>query len=347
MTPRRRNPENRQLPARWRFKHGAYYFRVPIAAKHHWDNKSEFLLGKTLQQAYQTFSTRVQAEENTRTIGQLLDRYGIEIVPGKKPKSQESNRISIRRLRPVFSDMPVNLLRPKHAYKYIDLVTRKNGPASANRDYEVLSHALSMAVQWGVIDRNPVKGQVRKNKIKRRERYIENWELEEALGIASPMLRAYIVLKLLTGLRRSDLLRLEESQLTEEGISVKTGKTDVGLVIEWTEELREAVCACLAAKSIDHVRWLFCTRNGDPYVKDDGSANAFDSLWQRFVKKVLTKTKVTERFQEKDFRKKTASDMPLELAKQLLGHTSASTTRRHYRLTGDRVKPHSIKKSKD
>jgi integrase len=318
---------------------------VPPKLRAYWDDKTEFLLGRTLQQAYLTYSTRVQAEENTRTIGQLLDRYTIEIVPGKKPKSQQSNRISIRRLRSVFSDVPVGLVKPKDAYKFIDLVTKKHGPASANRDYEVLSHALSMAVQWGVIDRNPVKGQVRKNKIKRRERYIENWELEEALKIASPMLRAYIVLKLLTGLRRGDLLRLEVSQLTGEGISVKTGKTDVGLVIEWTEELREAVCACLDARSIDHVSWLFCTRNGNPYVKDDGSANAFDSLWQRFMMKVVTDTNVTERFQEKDLRKKTASDMSLEMAKQLLGHTSASTTRRHYRLTGDRVKPHSIKKS--
>lgn len=345
--PKARNKENRSLPARWRYKHGGYYYRVPPKQREFWDYKSEFLLGRTLQQAYQTFSNRVSAEDDTRTMGHLLDRYTIEIVPGKSSKTQESNRISIRRLRPVFADMQVSMLRPKHAYKYIDLVTRKHGATSANRDYEVLSHALSMAVQWGVIDRNPVKGQVRKNKIKRRERYIENWELEEALKIASPMLRAYIVLKLLTGLRRSDLLRLDGSQLTEEGISVRTGKTDVGLVIEWTEELREAVCACLDAKSVDHVPWLFCTRNGNPYVKDDGSANAFDSLWQRFMKKVVTDTKVSKRFQEKDLRKKTASDMSLEMAKQLLGHTSASTTRRHYRLTGDRVKPHSIKKSED
>lgn len=345
--PKARNKENRSLPSRWRYKHGGYYYRVPPKLRAFWDDKTEFLLGRSLQQAYQTFSTRVQADEDSRTMGQLLDRYTIDIVPGKSAKSQESNRISIQRLRSVFSDTPVTLVKPKHAYKYIDLVTKKHGPTSANRDYEVLSHALSMAVQWGVIDRNPVKGQVRKNKIEPRDRYVEDWELEEALTVAHPVIRAYIVLKLLTGLRRGDLLRLEEKQLTDSGIFVRTGKTGAALMIEWTEELREAVSACLNARPKDIVPWLFCTRKGNPYVKHDGSANAFDSLWQRFMKKVVTKTKVTERFQEKDIRKKTASDMSLETAKQLLGHTSAATTRRHYRLKGDRVKPHSIKKPKD
>lgn len=343
MSPKPRNPENKALPSRWRHKHGAYYFRVPERAKHLWDGKTEFLLGKTLQEAYRTFASRVEAAADARTVSQLLDRYAIEVVPRKAPRTQESNLISVRRLVPVFGAMQISGIKPRHAYKYMSLVSKKNGPTSANRDYEVLCHAMSMAVEWGLIDRNPLKGQVRKNKIKRRERYVQDWELEESLAVANPMIRTYIVLKLLTGLRRGDLLRLEEHQLGTDGIFVKTGKTGVALTIEWTDELREAVAACLAVRPKDNVPWVFCTRNGNCYVDESGKANAFDSMWQRFMKKVLSRTKVIERFQEKDLRKKTASDMSLERAKKLLGHATASTTRRHYRLIGDRVKPHSIK----
>lgn len=346
MSPRSRNPENKVLPSRWRYKHGAYYYRVPEHLRPHWDGKTEFMLGKTIQEAYRAFAARVEAAEDTRTAGQLLDRYSIEVIPRKAPRTQESNYISVRRLRPVFGDMPVSGIKPRHAYKYMSLVTRKNGAASANRDFEVLCHSMSMAVMWGVIDRNPLKGQVRKNRIARRERYVENWELEEALAVANPVVRAYIILKCLTGLRRGDLLRLEERHLGEDGIYVKTSKTGAALTIEWTDELREAVAVCLAVRPKDNVPWLFCTRKGGCYVDENGKANAFDSLWQRFMRKVVLKTKVSERFQEKDLRKKTASDMPLELAKQLLGHASAATTRRHYRLTGDRVKPHSIQRQK-
>lgn len=66
-------------------------------------------------------------------------------------------------------------------------------------------------------------------------------------------------------------------------------------------------------------------------------------MWQRFMNRVLEKTQVTEKFQEKDLRKKTASDMSSETAKNLLGHTSAQTTQKHYRLLGEVVEPHSLK----
>ena len=342
--PKPRNPENKALPSRWRYKHGAYYYRAASDARHVWDGKTEFRLGKTLHEAYRVWADRVEAHSDARSMAQLLDRYALEVVPAKAPKTQESNQISMRRLRPVFGDMPIIAIKPRHAYQYRDRVTRKHGPASANRDLEVLSHSLSKAVEWGFIDRNPIKGQVRKNSIPRRERYIEDWEIEEALTVASPMLRAYIVLKLLTALRRADLLRLEVSDLGHDGIHVKTSKTGKKLIIEWTGELREAVDAAVRARPKDIVPWLYCTKNGDCYVKEDGTANAFDSLWQRFMKRVVDKTKVSERFQEKDLRKKTASDMGLFAAQKLLGHTTSATTERHYRITAEIVKPHSLLK---
>jgi len=83
--------------------------------------------------------------------------------------------------------------------------------------------------------------------------------------------------------------------------------------------------------------WVFCTHRGQPYIDEDGFASAFNSLWQRFMARALEKTKLKERFQEKDLRKKTASDIDLDHARALLGHTT--TTRRHYRLRGERVKP--------
>ena len=342
--PKPRKAENRGLPARWRFKHNAYYYRVPENDRRLWDGKSEYRLGKALHEAYRVWADRIEAHNDAKSMADLLDRYLLETVPAKAPKTQESNQISIRRLRPVFGDMPIVAIKPRHAYQYRDKVTKKHGPASANRDLEVLSHSLSKAVEWGYLDRNPIKGQVRKNSIPRRERYVEDWEIEEALTVASPMLRAYIVSKLLTALRRADLLRLRAAHLHKEGIAVMTSKTGARLVIQWTDELKTAVDAVLAARPKDIVPWIFCTRSGDCYVKPDGSANAFDSLWQRFMTRVVTKTKVVERFQEKDLRKKTASDMNLETARHLLGHTSAATTKRHYRLLGSHVQPHSLKR---
>ena len=45
MAPYSRKPENKPLPERWRYKHGAYYYRVPPGSEKHWDGKTEFRLG--------------------------------------------------------------------------------------------------------------------------------------------------------------------------------------------------------------------------------------------------------------------------------------------------------------
>ena len=55
--------------------------------------------------------------------------------------------------------------------------------------------------------------------------------------------------------------------------------------------------------------------------------------------KALTETRLEVRFQERDLRAKTASDMPLELATALLGHVDARLTQRVYRRRPDVVKP--------
>ncbi|MFT7459690.1 MAG: integrase, partial [Planctomycetota bacterium] len=78
---------------------------------------------------------------------------------------------------------------------------------------------------------------------------------------------------------------------------------------------------------------------GQPYIKENASADGFDSIWQRFMKKALEKTELKERFTEHDLRAKVASDTESEHARQLLGHTTAEITERIYRRKANLVKP--------
>jgi integrase len=275
-------------------------------------------------------------------MAELLDRYALEVVPLKAPKTQESNLISIRKLKPVFGHMPIAAVKPKHVYKYRDLRSR-DGKVAANRDLEVLSHAFTKAIEWGLTDDHPIKGKVRKNSVQPRRRYIEDWELQEALKVASPFLRAYIGLKLLTGMRRGDLLSLKVSDLQEDGIHVTPRKTahSTGkkMIIEWSPELRAAVDEVLRLRRKIVSIWLFHTNRGQPYVKADATANGFDSIWQRFMAKALKTTGLVVRFTEHDLRAKVASDAPLDVASKLLGHASPEITQRVYRRKAERVSP--------
>jgi len=85
---------------------------------------------------------------------------------------------------------------------------------------------------------------------------------------------------------------------------------------------------------------LFVTRQGKPYTDNQGRCNAFDSLWQRFMDKVMETTNVSERFQERDLRAKVASDSDsLVEASERLGHADTAITQRVYRRKPVRIQP--------
>ncbi len=100
----------------------------------------------------------------------------------------------------------------------------------------LLNHIVASytkAVEWGLIDKHPFKGEVRLEGEKPRVRYVEDWEIVECLSLPAKkseggiaVVQAYIKLKLLTGIAQGDLLRLEPARhFKEDGIHVQRHKT--------------------------------------------------------------------------------------------------------------------------
>lgn len=343
--PKPRNPENKGLPERWKLVHGAYYYRVPPGLEYLWDNKQMFRLGKQLHEAYKVWSNRLEGHIKHNNIGQLLDRYVLEITPAKAPKSQSADHFHIKKLRPVFGEMPLAAITPQHVYKYADKRTAK---VAARREIAMLSHAFTKAVEWGYINKHPFKGEVRLAGEKPRTRYVEDWEIIECLALPNVRkqgsvrsIQSYIRIKLLTGLRRGDLLRLRVLQISENGIHITTGKTGKSITYEWSEELHAAVASAKAARQVDISPFLFCNKRGQGYLDETtGRANGWDSMWQRFMERLLSETKVTERFTEHDLRAKVGSDAEsLERARQLLAHADSKITQKVYRRKPEVIRP--------
>jgi integrase len=326
-----------------------YYYQVPQDQRANWDGKTTFRLGNTLDDAYKTWAERVGSFGDAKTIGDLLDRYEREVIPGKAPLTRVEHRRAILRLRGVFGKLSITSIRPQVIYQYAaKSISRTQG----RREIRVFSHVYTKAVEWGLIDRHPFKGEVRLQGEPPRTRYIEDWELEECLKMESKrtkgsvlMIQAYIRMKLLTGLRRGDLLRLTMDALREDGIHVLPRKTahttGKRIIIEWSPELEAAVKMAKEARPIDLGRYLFCNRRGECYFDEEkDTASGWNSMWQRFMDRVLTETKVKERFTEHDIRAKSASDAEtLEHAQRLLAHADSKITDRVYRRKPERVKP--------
>lgn len=349
--PRARNKENVGLPTRWKFHHGAYYFRVPPGLEHAWDGKKKFRLGDSLPEAYKVWAERIGRQDKARNVGQLLNQYAIEVIPTKSPATQTQNISALKMLREHFSDAPLSGVTPTIIYAY--LRKRSTAKTGAKREVEVLSHALTKAVEWGYIDRHPFAWQMRVENEDPRSRYVEDWELTECLSLKSrrkkgsvAAAQAYIRIKRITGMARGDLLRLRPAiDFQEDGIHIqrhKTAKkTGKRTIYEWTDELRGAVADAIAARPVDISPWLFCTLRGECYFNEEtGRAGGWESLWGNFMKRVIEETKVTERFTEHDIRAKAASDADtLEQAQALLSHADSKTTRRIYRRKPEKVKP--------
>jgi integrase len=348
--PPKRKSENRGLPVRWQHTHGAYYYRVPPGLESRWNDNKMFRLGKTLPEAYKVWAERVKSADEAQTIAQLLDRYLLEVVPEKAAATQGDNRRMIVKLRAVFGELPVTGMKPKLVYRY---VSKRTAKVAAHREIEILSHAFTKAVEWGYLDRHPFKGEVRLEGEQPRTRYVEDWEIIEALALPCKRkkgsvraIQAQIRIELLTGMSRGDILRLRPAfDFKEDGIHIQRHKTAKSTgkrtIYEWTLELKAAVAMALECRPVDIAPWLFCTRDGKCYVNEEtGKAKGWDSMWQDFIARVLKETKVAERFTNHDIRAKCGSDAEtLEHARALLSHADSKMTKRVYRRKPERVKP--------
>lgn len=86
--------------------------------------------------------------------------------------------------------------------------------------------------------------------------------------------------------------------------------------------------------------YLFCTNKGKCYIDEESSASGWNSMWKRFIVRVMKETEVKEHFTEHDLRAKVASDADsLEHARALLAHTDSRTTNHTYRRKAERVTP--------
>jgi integrase len=165
-------------------------------------------------------------------------------------------------------------------------------------------------------------------------------EVREAIKIANPMLQSYCKLKLITGLRQTDLLALTVHKIKGDYLEVMLSKTEDTteqvLQFNLTDEMQEIIRECRERKPLS--KHLFKTRTGECQLKEDNTCTGFESQWQRWQRK-LPKEK---RFSERSIRNLVGSQDELEIASERLGHASTATTKKFYRSNVTNVTPLTI-----
>jgi integrase len=314
---------DKHLPQRMYHQHGSYYY-VDHAAK--WIN-----LGRSYPDALRKLAVLIGDAGSLNTMNGVFDRYALEVIPTKAPRTQLDYRKQLPLLRAVFGEVPPREISATHVFEYRN--TRgQQSVVQANREKSLLSSVMTKAVEWGAVSQNPCK-QVPRLAEKKRERYITDTEFSSVHALATPMIQIAMDLALLTGLRQGDLLGLEKRHVTEEGIDIVTAKTNKRLIIEWSAELRAVIDRAFGISP--RVRqFVICNLQGKRYTSD-----GFRTMWDRLIRKAAETKMIASRFTFHDIRAKSLSDDSAAAATIRSGHSDPKVTNSIYRRKPTRARP--------
>ncbi len=215
--------------------------------------------------------------------------------------------------------MKYDELQTHHLSSYL---REREAKVSANREVSLLSSIFKHAINWGWCTRNPCLG-VMYNKEIGRDRYITDEELEQLRCTADDQMKAMIDLAYLTAMRRSDILNLKLSDITEKGIFNQQNKTGKKQLFEMTTALDETLKRARKARKLRNITYLFTNRHGGQITE-----TGFNSAWRRLREKAELPD-----IHFHDIRAKSLTDAKrqggLDYAQALGGHANQSMTE-HY-----------------
>lgn len=346
---------NRDLPPRMlrrvrNLKSGSQWVGYYYDGRDENGKRIEIPLGTDLDVAKMEWAKldRKAVPKIVRLLGDVFNRYERDVVPGKMPRTQKDNLLSLKQLRAAFSEAPIDAITPQIIAQYRD---KRSGKVRANREISLLSHIYNMAREWGITEKeNPAAG-VRKNKERPRDFYAGPAIWDAVYRWASSELRDAMDLAYLSGQRPADVLSMRATDCVDGHLQVAQGKTSKKLRIQLETSGQINELGLLLERLIQQRKergvrnpYLITTEDGRN-VTASMLRLRFDGARQSAIEQALEcqdevlATQIRQ-FQFRDIRPKAASEIgDLTHASRLLGHTDKRITETVYRRVGEIVKP--------
>jgi integrase len=260
-------------------------------------------------------------------------------------RSLETIKYQIGNLRRYFGGVEIGAITGADVKGYIrHRQSQGRANATINRELAALSSAINYCNrewEWGL--ENPVKGRLTRE-ARHRERYLTRGEVGRLVTAArqqkhGDVLADFIEIAAHTGCRRGELLGLEWSRVTlepgKESLSLLSTHTKSGKprTVPLNSVAQAAIRRRLAwrAGNVPGCPWVFARESGEP-------VKSLRSGFGQAAKRVkLTDLRIH------DLRHTAASwlvsdGVPLEVIKELLGHSSITMTERYAHLAPQRVR---------
>ncbi|TAN11899.1 MAG: site-specific integrase [Burkholderiaceae bacterium] len=146
------------------------------------------------------------------TLWALMQRYLLEVTPGKKGAIPESYHMRPL-MRSKLAAYTTATLTPRAVREWRDARLKRVSPSTVNRQLAVLHHVIEYArKEWGIGSGNPVSDVTRPKNGRARNRRLRPGEEDRLLAACSnpraPYLRGVVQLAIETGMRRGEILGL-------------------------------------------------------------------------------------------------------------------------------------------
>ena len=160
-------------------------------------------------------------EAKRRTLGEMVDRYLLEVLPNKSESMQRDQDTQLTWWKEKLGSNALADITPAAISEHRELLGREIGPkkkkrsnATVNRYLSALSHALTIAVrEWEWLDDSPMRRVSKKKEPRGRVRFLSDEERENLLKACkksdSRFLFPVVIIGLSTGARRMEILSLQ------------------------------------------------------------------------------------------------------------------------------------------
>jgi integrase len=202
-------------------------------------------------------------------------------------------------------------------------------PATANREISLLRNIISRAVEWEILDRNPLSNYRMMKEADKRDVFITPEQVEKLLDLLSPALADIVEFAVYTGLRKDNILGLRIEQVMLYDLQ-KGG--EIELTVKGGKRRRKA----LGSRAAQIIARNTKGRDSGYVFLNPATGSRYTSInrtFDRWVKRLGLEVNGTKlRFH--DLRHITASwlnqrGVSLDTLRHLLDHEDRSTTDRY------------------
>lgn len=289
--------------------------------------QAEVVLKKRMVQVAENRFLEVEKYEKIK-FEKMTELY-LENYSKPNKKSSRRDVTSINNLKPFFAGKYLHEITPLDMEKYKRGRQGQVSNATVNREVACLKHIFTIAIEWGMVQKNPGRKVKLLRERNTRLRYLEEKEIRRLHDACAEHLKPIVTVALNMGMRKEEILSLKWKDLDYRIRTISILDTKNGESRELP--MNDIVYRTLLAVKKTDSPWVFCKKNGKRY---GNVRKAFEGARKR--------AGITD-FRFHDLRHTFASHLvmagvDLRTVQELLGHKSYEMTLRYAHLSPEHKK---------